>query len=710
MRDRWIIWTVIVTQIAALLCRIPTVATAVCAFVMASFGLFVSSRPYHSVTSIPSQRTLGSTYFKSISLRWRLIGVLLLVALIQYFSTNHDLQKSLVIAICEWTLPCLVLGQAFLFMMLLWDRTANRTVIREGDGRLILPMACGTMILLMVHWQHQSKSDWRLLASIIAVAVFAFLSSSITRGDWLVQPIHSDPQLKAKIVKRFRRGASTATLRPTLVILAAFSSIAWPLSLAIDSELPNVQNWFDSMIYKRATVDSFGNLGLTNRYVEEATLTSINDQIFDSPQGIAFRVYCDVLPGYMRGRVFESYENGRWLNAGYESGVSNGRQLIAMKSSVGRSVNGTELNRFSVTSGSTGKHIAVEVQNDPVRGNFYFTPLGADVIEGRGNRIRVDRNDIPRAGLSVQDPYRAIVFAQKNGRTFDKNSQAIYLRPSPHHQAEIAQLAETIFVDCPTTTRKAAAIQAYFQNQFSYSLDAPKAPAGVDPVIHFLRQKHPAHCEYFATATALLLRSAAVPTRYVTGYVVSERNDSGDYWVARNLNAHAWVEAYDSDMQQWFVVEATPGRTFEGLDFSDDAATRRRNLATTGGTDTNDTRWQQFWDWLTSSSSLGRFLRWSNFAQIPLAIAVLILLFIRFLPSAYNRLRRNRKVDRYQRILKDLDTKSNRCGFERRPQETLNHFADRLEQRAAQDPAVTHLVDQYRRYALSRYGGAPWQF
>ncbi len=709
MRDRWIIWAVIVIQIAAVLSRAPALATPFGASVMASIGLLASSRLFLSTTSHRLHPIRHLAFFKSISLRWQLVALLVMVTLAQYFSANHNHQTSLLIAICEWTLPGLVLGQAFLFMMLLWDGKANRSAIREGDGRLILPLACGTMVLLMVHWQHQSKSEWRLLASIVAVAVFAFLSSSITRGQWLVQPHRLDPQRKVRIVKRLPRVASTASLRPTFAILAAFSSIAWPLSLAIDSELPHVQNWFDSMIYKRATVDSFGNLGLTNRYVEEATLTSINDQIFDSPQGIAFRAYCDVPPGYMRGRVFETYENGRWLNAGFESGVSNGRQLIAMNSSVSHSIDGTELNRFSVTAGSSGKHLAIEVQNDPVRGNFYFTPLGVDVIEGRGNRIRIDRNDVPRAGLSVQDPYRSIVFAEKNARTYDKNSQAIYLNPSPHDQLEIAQIAESICFNCPTATRKAAAIEDYFQNQFSYSLDAPKTPVAIDPVIYFLRQKHPAHCEYFATATALLLRSVAIPTRYVTGYVVSERNDSGDYWVARNLNAHAWVEAYDIDKQQWFVVESTPGRNFEGLDFSDDAAARRRNLATANSTTLSDRPLQQFWEWLTSSTSLSRFLSWSNFAQVPLAITVLFLLFIRFFPSAYNRLRRNHRGDRYQRILKQLDTKSSRCGFERKPQETLNHFADRLEHCAAQDPAVAHLVDQYRRYSLSRYGGVPWQ-
>ena len=54
-----------------------------------------------------------------------------------------------------------------------------------------------------------------------------------------------------------------------------------------------------------------------------------------------------------------------------------------------------------------------------------------------------------------------------------------------------------------------------------------------------------------------MLRLAGVPARYVTGFVVTEKNTSGGYWIARNRDAHAWAEAWD-DQRGWVTVEATP--------------------------------------------------------------------------------------------------------------------------------------------------------
>ena len=75
---------------------------------------------------------------------------------------------------------------------------------------------------------------------------------------------------------------------------------------------------------------------------------------------------------------------------------------------------------------------------------------------------------------------------------------------------------------------------------------------------YFLTVRPPAHCEYFATATAILLRAGGVHARYVTGYVISGRNPVDNSYFALRRNAHAWVEAYDDVEQRWVIVESTP--------------------------------------------------------------------------------------------------------------------------------------------------------
>jgi protein-glutamine gamma-glutamyltransferase len=64
------------------------------------------------------------------------------------------------------------------------------------------------------------------------------------------------------------------------------------------------------------------------------------------------------------------------------------------------------------------------------------------------------------------------------------------------------------------------------------------------------------HCEYFASATSLLLRSAGIPTRYVVGYSVHEYSPSEQQYIVRARNAHAWVTAYVNG--SWITVDTTP--------------------------------------------------------------------------------------------------------------------------------------------------------
>ena len=121
----------------------------------------------------------------------------------------------------------------------------------------------------------------------------------------------------------------------------------------------------------------------------------------------------------------------------------------------------------------------------------------------------------------------------------------------------IYSLAELVTRDCATDREKIDAVRTYFTSNYDYHLGI-RVPTGRDPLTYFLLEKPAAHCEYFASGAAVLLRCAGVPTRYVTGFFVGEKNPYGGYWVARNKDAHAWVEAYDREAG-WTLVEATPG-------------------------------------------------------------------------------------------------------------------------------------------------------
>jgi transglutaminase-like putative cysteine protease len=82
--------------------------------------------------------------------------------------------------------------------------------------------------------------------------------------------------------------------------------------------------------------------------------------------------------------------------------------------------------------------------------------------------------------------------------------------------------------------------------EFSYSLEGADRNLQIDRLEDFVTEHRSGHCEYFASALVMMLRSRGVPARLVVGYKTDERNDLGNppFYVVRQLHAHAWVEAY----------------------------------------------------------------------------------------------------------------------------------------------------------------------
>jgi transglutaminase-like putative cysteine protease len=119
----------------------------------------------------------------------------------------------------------------------------------------------------------------------------------------------------------------------------------------------------------------------------------------------------------------------------------------------------------------------------------------------------------------------------------------------------IAELARTLAGDLPTT-EAAYRIQRYLGENMVYTLDFLGRDAA-NPIEDFLFRYHSGHCEYFATAMILMLRSVGIPARLATGFMGSEFNPLEDYYIVRQSNAHAWVEAYLPETG-WTTLDPTP--------------------------------------------------------------------------------------------------------------------------------------------------------
>ena len=99
-------------------------------------------------------------------------------------------------------------------------------------------------------------------------------------------------------------------------------------------------------------------------------------------------------------------------------------------------------------------------------------------------------------------------------------------------------------------------IERHFAN-FTYSLFRERRPPdGATALGDFMTRTRTGHCEYFAAATALLLRAAGIPARYATGYAAEERSGLEGAYVVRSRHAHAWTRAWIGG--RWVDLDTTP--------------------------------------------------------------------------------------------------------------------------------------------------------
>jgi hypothetical protein len=231
-------------------------------------------------------------------------------------------------------------------------------------------------------------------------------------------------------------------------------------------------------------------------------------------------------------------------------------------------------------------------------------------------------------------------------------------------------------------SRTRQAIQGFFQDKFIYStwLGREDVTGTNETALgHFLIKHRAGHCEYFATATVLLLRRLEIPARYAVGYAVHE--NAGKGYVVRERDAHAWCLVWNKQKETWEDFDTTPASW----------------IAEEGERDTAWQKFSDFWSWV--GFEIAKF-RWSQtewrryflWALIP----VLLLLLYQIL------FRRGRKRQRPKRTGADevlmswpgldsefylLEQRLAGRGVARHPSESLSDWLAR----ALDDPSLKDL-------------------
>ncbi|MGD0199948.1 MAG: DUF3488 and transglutaminase-like domain-containing protein [Bryobacteraceae bacterium] len=126
----------------------------------------------------------------------------------------------------------------------------------------------------------------------------------------------------------------------------------------------------------------------------------------------------------------------------------------------------------------------------------------------------------------------------------------------PPLDPRVAGLARRIAEGAPDEAARARAVESYLRRNYRYSTRLLEREVP-DPLAYFLFERREGHCEYFASAMAVMLRRLGVPSRVVTGFESGVYNPVSGWWVIRASDAHSWVEAYLPG-RGWTAFDPTP--------------------------------------------------------------------------------------------------------------------------------------------------------
>jgi protein-glutamine gamma-glutamyltransferase len=269
---------------------------------------------------------------------------------------------------------------------------------------------------------------------------------------------------------------------------------------------------------------------------------------------------------HWRGIVLTNFDGSRWFTPAQD-------QTVVMPNPDGDyAFASPQLDRESFYS------LRYTILMEPIATDAIFVAPHVATLRGRfGNEV--NRPDAPsRRGLLFIDQTGSIFNSAHNSAkiryeglsylpttplsdlrkapsAFPEAIHAIYLQ-LPTLDPRIPKLAADVTASSKNEYDKASAIRDYLIAHYSYTLDL-SGSHGTDPLANFLFVRRAGHCEYFASAMTVMLRSIGVPARYVTGFLPGEYNDLGGDYIIRQSDAHSWVEVY-FPTYGWVTFDPTP--------------------------------------------------------------------------------------------------------------------------------------------------------
>ncbi|MET0065019.1 MAG: DUF3488 and transglutaminase-like domain-containing protein [Candidatus Thiodiazotropha sp.] len=262
---------------------------------------------------------------------------------------------------------------------------------------------------------------------------------------------------------------------------------------------------------------------------------------------ILARMRADV-PLYLRARSFDIFDGVRWH--------SSAKTLAKMELKQG------EIDLLNLPPGLEPFIEQYEIILDqdlvsnivaaavPVRLRFPGTVIGIDAFH------QLQAPGVLRKGTAYSVESLRL---QHHGRDIAERSYSDlpgYTQLPDDLDPRIATLAREITEGIDTPFEQALALESHLRNHYDYDFESVFLSQHQTPLSRFLFETRRGHCEYFASALAILLRTLDIPSRLVSGFSATDLNPLTGYYEIHALDGHAWVEAYIENIG-WLELEPT---------------------------------------------------------------------------------------------------------------------------------------------------------
>jgi len=320
---------------------------------------------------------------------------------------------------------------------------------------------------------------------------------------------------------------------PTAGLSAAAVGAAMLLAAPLFYALPRLRNPFavaairiddafsTSLAADRVDLESFGAAKRSDRVVFRMDVEPIA-----------------ALPRVLRLReaVFTDYREGVWTRNPFGRRVGTPGGGSADRAPRTRS------------GGSLSARLSIDL--NLFANGFLFLPYGASGLElDRGFPVV-----LPDGVVHLAAGRRSVHYAVEAGGAEPRGVGLSAIDPASV-PPEIREYAAKLTGDLSDPAAIYDRIRGHFAKDFVYTLDAPQGSG--DPLVNFLLRSKSGHCEFFASAGAMMLTARGIPARLVTGSYGGEIGFLSRALVVRGGNLHAWVEA-DIDGRGFSVLDPTP--------------------------------------------------------------------------------------------------------------------------------------------------------